>query len=43
MSEGEIWIYRPGGLREFVGLEGSLDEQGSWPPKGQAFEVGQLE
>ena len=38
MSKGEVWIYRPVPLEEYVGTAISAD----WPPACQAWEVGQL-
>lgn len=39
MSEGEVWIYRPVGLGEYVGS--AVDA--SWPPKCESWQVGELE
>ncbi|ORY74056.1 hypothetical protein BCR35DRAFT_306838 [Leucosporidium creatinivorum] len=40
MSEGEVWIYRPVGLRNYVGTR----VEAVWPPpKGASWEVGELE
>ncbi|KAK4701958.1 hypothetical protein P7C70_g4263, partial [Phenoliferia sp. Uapishka_3] len=39
MSEGQIWIYRPVPLVEYVGTEIGAE----WPPNCQTWEVGQLE
>lgn len=39
MSQGEVWIYRPVPLVEYVGT----DIGAVWPPPCDAWEVGQLE
>ncbi|SCV70469.1 BQ2448_1863 [Microbotryum intermedium] len=39
MSKGEVWVYRPVPLVEFIGTEIKVE----WPPKCQTWEVGQLE
>ncbi|GAA5987576.1 hypothetical protein JCM10908_002014 [Rhodotorula pacifica] len=40
MSEGEVWIYRPCGLRELVGTE---DVGARWPPEVQSWQIAELE
>ncbi|KDE06223.1 hypothetical protein MVLG_03500 [Microbotryum lychnidis-dioicae p1A1 Lamole] len=39
MSTGEVWLYRPVPLVEYVGTEIKVE----WPPQCQTWEIGQLE
>lgn len=39
MTEGEVWIYRPVPLIDYVGSEVSP----TWPPQCETWEIGQLE
>ncbi|TKA55512.1 hypothetical protein B0A53_02688 [Rhodotorula sp. CCFEE 5036] len=40
MSKGEVWIYRPCGLRDLVGVD---EVAAKWPPEVQCWQVGELE
>ncbi|KAL8276897.1 hypothetical protein RQP46_010725 [Phenoliferia psychrophenolica] len=39
MTKGEVWIYRPVSLVEYIGTEINAD----WPPRCECWELGQLE
>ncbi|GAA5880843.1 hypothetical protein JCM3774_000496 [Rhodotorula dairenensis] len=40
MSHGEVWIYRPCGLKDLVGTD---DIAAQWPPPVQSWQIGELE
>ena len=40
MTQGEVWIYRPVPLLDYVGID---EISAQWPPRCDAWETGQLE
>lgn len=40
MSKGEVWIYRPCGLKDLVGVD---EVTAKWPPEVQCWQIGELE